>query len=100
MAALKTNGVTENNVKGVIKKQIENTAKRKGGAKTQMIQMTRLIRSILLKIWNYIVVIIFYSLILGHHEFIFSSAFEAAILSIFSRIKLSLKLSLKLVEFE
>ena len=100
MAALKTNGVTENNVKGVIKKQIENTAKRKGGAKTQMIQMTRLIRSILLKIWNYIVVIIFYSLILGHHEFIFSSAFEAAILSIFSRTKLSLKLSLKLVEFE
>ena len=61
----------------VYSETIENTAKRTGGAKTQMIQMTRLIRSMLLKIWNYIVVIIFYSLILGYHEFIFSSAFEA-----------------------
>ena len=64
-------------MKEVIKKQIENTAKRKGGAKTQIIQMARLKPSMLIKIWNYIVGIIFCSLRLGHHEFIFSSAFEA-----------------------
>ena len=39
-----------------------------------MMQMTQLIRPMSIKIWNYIVGIIFYGLILGYHEFIFSYA--------------------------
>ena len=39
-----------------------------------MIQMIGLIQPILIKIWNCIVGIIFYGLILGRHEFIFSYA--------------------------
>ena len=62
-AALQINGVNESNVKEVIKKQFENTPKRKDDEKTQMMQMIGLIRSML-------------------------------------TIKLSLKLSLKLIEFK
>ena len=61
-------------MKVVIKKQLRNASKRKGGKKTQMMQMIELIRRVLIKTWNCIVGIIFYGLILGHHEFIFSSA--------------------------
>ena len=46
-AALQTNGVNESDVKGVIKKQFQNTPKRKYDEKTQMTQMIGLIRSIL-----------------------------------------------------
>ena len=61
-------------MKKVIKKQLRNASKRKGGEKTQMMQMIELIRRVLIKTWNCITGIIFYGLILGHHEFIFSSA--------------------------
>ena len=67
-----TNGVTEINVKEVIKKQLGNASTRKGDEKTQMMQMIGLIRPILIKIWNCSVGIIFCGLILGHLEFIFS----------------------------
>ena len=46
-AALQTNGVTERDVKEVIKKQFENAPKRKDDEKTQIAQMIRLIRSML-----------------------------------------------------
>ena len=65
-AALQTNDVTESDVKEVIKKQFENAHKHKGDEKTQMTQMTGLIRPMLT----------------------------------FSRVKFSLKLSLKLIEFK
>ena len=42
--------------------------------KRQVMQMIGLIRPMLIKIWNCIVGIIFYGLILDHHEFIFSYA--------------------------
>ena len=66
-----TSGVTEINVKAVIKKQLGNASTRKGGEKTQMMQMIGLIRPILIKIWNCIVGIISCGLILGYLEFIF-----------------------------
>ena len=62
---MQTNGVTESDVKKVIKKQLENAPKRKGGGKTQMIQLIGLIQPVLIKIWYCIVGIIFYGLILG-----------------------------------
>ena len=65
---MQTNGVTESDVKEVIKKQLENAPKRKGGGKTQMIQLIGLIQPLLIKIWNCIVGIIFYCLILGHSK--------------------------------
>ena len=65
---MQTNGVTESDVKEVIKKQLENAPKRKGGGKTQMIQLIGLIQPLLIKIWNCIVGIIFYCLILGHYK--------------------------------
>ena len=68
---MQANVVTESDVKEVIKKQLKNAPKRKGGAKTQMIQIIRSIRQMLIKIWNCLVGIIFYGLILGHNEFIF-----------------------------
>ena len=55
-------------MKEVIKKQLENAPKRKGGGKTQMIQLIGLIQPLLIKIWNCIVGIIFYCLILGHSK--------------------------------
>ena len=68
---MKTNDVTD--VKEVMKKQFENVPKRKDAEKKmQMMQMIGLIRLMLIKIWNCIVGINFYGLILGHHEFIFS----------------------------
>ena len=70
--ALQTNGVNENDVKEVIKKQLENAPERIGRKKTQIMQMMGLMRPMLIKIWNCIVGMIFYSLILGHHEFVFS----------------------------
>ena len=42
--------------------------------KIQMMQMIGLIRPMLINIGNCIVGIIFYDLVLGHHEFIFSWA--------------------------
>ena len=69
---MQTNGVTESDAKEVIKKLLENTPKRIGGKKRQMMEMMGLMRSMLIEIWNCIVGIIFYGLILGHHEFIFS----------------------------
>ena len=65
---MQTNGVTESDVKEVIKKQLENAPKRKGGGKTQMIQLIGLIQPLLIKIWNCIVGIIFYCLTLGHYK--------------------------------
>ena len=65
---MQTNGVTESDVKEVIKKQLENAPKCKGGGKTQMIQLIGLIQPLLIKIWNCIVGIIFYCLILGHSK--------------------------------
>ena len=38
----------------------------------KMMQMIGLIQPMLVKIWNYIVEIIFYGLVLVSHEFIFS----------------------------
>ena len=50
-AALQTNGVTESDVKEVIKKLLENAPKQKGGdKKPQMMQMIGLIRPMLIKI--------------------------------------------------
>ena len=46
-AALQTNGVTESDVKELIKKQFENALKRKDDEKTQMMQMIGLIGPIL-----------------------------------------------------
>ena len=69
---MQTNGETESNVKEIIKKQLENSPKRKGGEKIRMMQMIGLIQPMLIKIWSCIVGIIFYGLILGHHEFTFS----------------------------
>ena len=46
-AALKTNGVTESDVKEIIIKQFENAPKRKDYEKTQMTQMIGLIRTTL-----------------------------------------------------
>ena len=46
-AALRTNGVTESDVKEVIKKQFENAPKCKDDEKTQMTQMIGLIRPML-----------------------------------------------------
>ena len=63
---------SESGAKEVIKKQLENSPKRKGGEKTRLVQMIVLIRRMLIELWSCIVGIIFYSLILGHHEFIFS----------------------------
>ena len=57
-------------MKVVIKKQLRNASKRKGGEKTQMMQMIELIRRVLIKTWNCIAGIIFYGLILDHHEFL------------------------------
>ena len=53
--ALQTNGVTKSDMKQVIKKQLENVPKRKGGEKKMQMMKIGLIR-----------------LMLGHHEFIFS----------------------------
>ena len=50
-------GVTENDVKEVIKRLLENAPKRKGGE--TKIQMIGLIRPIWIKIWNCIVEMIF-----------------------------------------
>ena len=50
-------------MKKVIKKQLRNASKRKGGEKTQMMQMIELIRRVLIKTWNCIAGIIFYGLI-------------------------------------
>ena len=55
---LQANGVTESDLKEVIKNQLENAPKRKDGDKTQMIKMIGLIRPMLIKIWNFIVGII------------------------------------------
>ena len=41
---MQTNGVIENDVKEVIKKQLENAPKRKDNEKTQMTQIIGLIR--------------------------------------------------------
>ena len=46
-APLKSNGVTENDLKEVIKKQFDNVPKQKDDEKTQMVQMIGLIRSML-----------------------------------------------------
>ena len=46
-AALKTNSVTESDVKELIKKQFEDAPKRKDDEKTQMMQMIGLIRPML-----------------------------------------------------
>ena len=46
-AALQTNGITESDMKEVIKKQFQNALKCKDDEKTQMAQMIGLIRSIL-----------------------------------------------------
>ena len=59
-------------MKELIKKQLENAPKRKCGEKMEMIQITGLIRPMLIKIWNCIVGIIFHGLIFDHHELIFS----------------------------
>ena len=59
-------------MKEVIEKQLENVPRRKGGEKNSNDANYRLIRPMLIKIWNCIVGIIFYDLVLGHHEFIFS----------------------------
>ena len=59
-------------MKDVIKKQLDHASKRKGGEKTQMMQMMGLICPMLIKVWNCIVGMIFYGWILDHHEFIFS----------------------------
>ena len=59
-------------MKEVIKKPFENAPRWIGGEKTQMVQMIGFIQPMLIKVWNCIVAIIFYGLILGHHEFIFS----------------------------
>ena len=42
-AALKTSSVTKSDVKEVIKNQLEDASKRKGGDKTQIMQMIGLI---------------------------------------------------------
>ena len=47
---LQANGVTESDLKEVIKNQLENAPKRKDGDKTQMIKMMGLIRPMLIKI--------------------------------------------------
>ena len=55
-AALQTNGVIENDVKEVIKKQLDNATKRKDDGKTQMTQIIGLIRPMLTKFfpaWSY-----------------------------------------------
>ena len=57
--ALQANGVTESDVKEITKKQLENASKRKGGEKTEMMQMTGLIQPMLIKLLNWIVGIIF-----------------------------------------
>ena len=54
------------------KKQLENNPKHKWGEKMKMMQMIGVIQPMLVKIWNYIVEIIFYGLVLVSHEFIFS----------------------------
>ena len=46
-AALQTNGVTEGDVKEVIKKQLEQAPRRKDDEKTQMTQIIGLMRPIL-----------------------------------------------------
>ena len=69
---LQSNGVIKSNVKVDIKKPRQNAPKRKGGEKVQIMQMIGLIRPMLIKIWNSIVGITFYVLILGHHELVFS----------------------------
>ena len=46
-AALQTNGVTEGDVKEVIKKQLDNAPKQKDDEKTQMMQIIGLIRPML-----------------------------------------------------
>ena len=50
-AKLQANGVIESIVKEVIKKQLRNAAKRKGGEQMQMMQMIGLIRPILAGIY-------------------------------------------------
>ena len=50
-AKLQANGVIESIVKEVIKKQLRNAAKRKGGEQMQMMQMIGLIRPILASIY-------------------------------------------------
>ena len=72
---LETNGVPKIDVKEVIKKQLENASKRKGGKKPKknpQMMKVGLIPPMLITIWNCTEVIIVYGLILGHHEFIFS----------------------------
>ena len=59
-------------MKEVIKKLLEKAPKRKRDKKTQMMQIIGLIRPVMINIWNCIVGITFYGLILGHRELIFS----------------------------
>ena len=76
---LQTNGVTKSNVKEVIKKLLENAPKRKSGEKkTQMMQLIGLIAPILIKIWNCVMGIMFYSLILGRQLNSFSVRIKRA----------------------
>ena len=57
--AFQANDAIESNVKEAMKKQLENSPKRKGDEKTQMMQMIGLIRLMLIKTWNSIVGFIF-----------------------------------------
>ena len=84
--ALQANGVTKSDVKDVIKKQLENAPKRKGGEKTQMIQIIGLIRPMLITIWNCMMGITFYDWIFGHHEFIFSYGQERKKLKLWGHV--------------
>ena len=91
-------------MKEVIKKQLEDFHKRKAGEKIGMMQMIGLIQPVLIKIWNWIVGIIFYGLILRHQLGLSTKIFKVlafeAILFTFSRTMLSLKFSLKILEFK
>ena len=55
---LQANGVAESDLKEVIKNQLDNAPKRKGGDKMQMIKVIKLIRPMSIKIWNCIVGIV------------------------------------------
>ena len=95
-------------MKEVIKKQIENSPKCKGGEKTRMMQMIRLIRPMLTKFGiisqeSFLWLNIRSSRIhfqLDSSAQIFKILAFDAILFTFSLTKLSLKFSLKLVEFK
>ena len=55
-AALQTNGVTESDVKEVIKKQSENAPKLKDDVKTEITQMIGFIRSMLTQLFPHQVI--------------------------------------------